>query len=94
MRRRGTLDTMAATLRRAVRASGLSQAEVARRAHTSGKHLGRILNGQGQASVEVYDAWARALGCRWEVRLVPDEVFTTEAAGDTLAAGTELTGKR
>jgi transcriptional regulator with XRE-family HTH domain len=91
MRRPTTLDAMAAQLRRVVRASGLTQIEVARRSHTSGKHLGRIVNGQGQASVDVYDAWAQALGYRWEVRLVSneDQVFTSDAEADTVSPGTE-----
>lgn len=91
MRRPTTLDRMVTQLSRAVRASGLSQTEVARRAHTSGKHLGRVVNGQGQASMDVYDAWARALGCRWEVQLVPDEgdTSTVEAVADTVSTGTE-----
>lgn len=51
----------------------MTQAEFARRAGVSQKHVSQVLNGVTTAQAATLDYWAYILDCRWEVKLVERE---------------------
>lgn len=55
----------------ALDAQGITQAELARQAGVSAKHVNLVLNGQAGAQQGQLDYWAWLLGLRFEVALVP-----------------------
>lgn len=62
--------SMAAAIREAVDAEGLSNAEFARLVGATPKHVGRVLRGTDTARVSTLEQWANRLGRRWQVGLV------------------------
>lgn len=62
-------------------AAGLTQAEVAERIGTTQSAIARLESPSGRhsPSVETLQKYARALGCRVEIRFVPDESKTRRA---------------
>jgi transcriptional regulator with XRE-family HTH domain len=68
-----TQKTMAALIAEALNAQGLTQAELARQAGVSTKHVNLVLHGQAGAQLGQLDYWAWILGLRFEVKLVPLE---------------------
>jgi gp16 family phage-associated protein len=61
---------MAQLLREALDQQGISQAELARQAGLSLKHVNQVLNGAAGAQQGQLDYWAWLLGLRFEVTLV------------------------
>lgn len=73
MSRRKVSMMMAASLRAALEADGISQAEFAREVGASAKHVNQVLNGTATTPIATLEFWAFALGRRWQVDLVSDE---------------------
>lgn len=61
---------MAAALLARLEAIDMSQAEFARKAGVSAKHVNQVLLGKASAPLATLDYWAFVLGMRWSVRLV------------------------
>ncbi len=61
---------MARLLRERLAAIDMSQAEFARKAGVSTKHVNQVLLGKATAPMATYDYWAYVLGMRWSLRLV------------------------
>jgi transcriptional regulator with XRE-family HTH domain len=66
-------------------AAGLTQAEVAARIGTTQSAIARLESPSGRhsPSVETLQKYARALGCRVEIRLVPEKQTTRRTGGRT-----------
>lgn len=64
-------------------AAGLTQAEVAARIGTTQSAIARLESptSQHSPSVETLQKYARALGCRVEIRFVPEEPKTRRTSG-------------
>lgn len=64
-------------------AAGLTQAEVAERIGTTQSAIARLESPSGRhsPSMETLQKYARALGCRVEIRFVPDEGKMRRARG-------------
>lgn len=64
-----TAARMAKMIAEAVEAAGLTQAEFARRAGVSTKHVNQVFGGHAHAYQATLDYWAFVLGKRWNVTL-------------------------
>jgi len=62
---------MAQLLAAALESSGVTQAELARQAGVTLKHVNRVLNEQAAAQQGQLDYWAWLLGLRFDVKLIP-----------------------
>lgn len=63
-------EEMARLLRERLEAIDMSQAEFARKAGVSTKHVNTVLAGKASAPLATLDYWAFVLGMRWSIRLV------------------------
>lgn len=63
-------EEMAKLLSEALRADGISQAELSRRTGISAKHINRFLNCKQGAASAMIEYWAFAIGREWKVQLV------------------------
>lgn len=61
---------MASLIREALDAQGVTQAELARQAGVSPKHVNRVLQAEAGAQLGQLDYWAWLLGLRFDVSLV------------------------
>jgi transcriptional regulator with XRE-family HTH domain len=61
---------MAALLLARLEAIDMSQAEFARKAGVSPKHVNQVLTGKATAPLATLDYWAFVLGMKWSIRLV------------------------
>lgn len=70
-----TAEIMAQQIAAALKAEGLTQAEFARRAGVSAKHVNQVIRGHVTARAAQLDYWAFVLGRRFTVTLekVPDD---------------------
>lgn len=66
-----TQKMMAKLISDTLDARGLTQAELARQAGVTQKHVNLVLHGQAGAQQGQLDYWAWLLGMRFEVALVP-----------------------
>jgi len=65
-----TPDLIARLLREHLEKIDMSQAEFARKAGVSTKHVNTVLNGKAHAPLATLDYWAYVVGMRWSVKLV------------------------
>lgn len=65
-----TQMAMADEISRTLKELGVTQAELARRAGVSFKHVNQVLSGKAGAQVGQLDYWAFLLGKRWKVTLI------------------------
>lgn len=65
-----TGTTMGDLLRKRLESIDMSQAEFARKAGVSAKHVNLVLCGKASAPIATLDYWAFVLGMRWSVKLV------------------------
>lgn len=65
-----TPDTIARLLREHLEKVDMSQAEFARKAGVSTKHVNQVFTGKAHAPLATLDYWAYILGMRWSIRLV------------------------
>ena len=66
----GLGETMAQLLRDRLIALDMSQAEFARKAGVSTKHVSQVLNERASSPIATLDYWAFVLGMRWSIKLV------------------------
>ena len=62
-------DSMVWEIKKAIRAQGISQAELSRRAGYSERHVSTLLCGRTQGLLQTWDNLAKALGLSWKVEL-------------------------
>lgn len=65
-----TARGMGTLISEALDAAGISQAELARQAGVTQKHVSLVLSGQAGAQLGQLDYWAWLLGLRFEVKLI------------------------
>lgn len=65
-----TQEAMANEISRVLEDLGVTQAELARRAGVTAKHVNLVLSGKAGAQIGQLDYWAYLLGKRWKVTLV------------------------
>lgn len=66
-----TRERMALLIKATLDEQGIKQAEFARRAGVTEKHISRTMTGAQFASMEQLDYWAFVLGYQWHIELQP-----------------------
>ena len=66
-----TANRMAVALREHLDTIGMTQAELARRAGVTPKHINAVLQGRAVGKMAMLDYWAFVLGMEWHVTLEP-----------------------